>query len=205
VQQTIEGREVEEALFLEDAGEIELHVRLAAHQGGVAQQAQRQAVGDQSPDVLGAIQVFLHQRVWRQAWPAARCHATEFLPHTDDVDRWCIVGFARAMRDGECQAVGLVRALVVAWLVAEQPKERDHPSVARDRGASVIFSEAFTAVLKHSPQRPGISEGCRDLVGQVPSSLQAEIGGALSRKVAGKQLIEEVGPEKATFNANRRK
>ncbi len=102
-----------EALLLEDAGEIELDIRLPPNECAVAQQSERETVGDESPDVLGAIQVLLHQRMRCETRPTARGHPTQLLPGTDDVHGRRVFRLGGTMRDGERETVDLVGARVL--------------------------------------------------------------------------------------------
>ena len=86
MEQAVERGEVVEALFLEDGLEIELDVSLPADEGGVAEQPEREAVGDDAPDVLGAVEVFLNEGVRSEARASAGRHAAKFLPRADDVN-----------------------------------------------------------------------------------------------------------------------
>ena len=67
VQQPVENSEVLEALLVEDRREIEFDVSLAPHEGRVSQQAQGRAIGDKAPEMFGAIEVFLHERMRSKA------------------------------------------------------------------------------------------------------------------------------------------
>ncbi|AEP13709.1 hypothetical protein J8C00_15895 [Chloracidobacterium sp. E] len=67
VQQPVENSKVSEPLLFKNLAQVELDIGLPAHKGAVAQQAHHETVGDKSPDVIGPVQVFLHQRMRRKA------------------------------------------------------------------------------------------------------------------------------------------
>src|SRR5208283_5896346 len=74
MEQSKERGEVLEPLLLEHARQVELDISLATNERAVAEESQGQAVGYDAPEVLGAIEVILHQRMRRHAWPPRGRH-----------------------------------------------------------------------------------------------------------------------------------
>jgi hypothetical protein len=144
----------------------------------------------------------LHERVWRQTRAARGRDAAQLLPGADNVYRRGVFGFTSPVRDGEGQTVHLQGARVVARLVPEQAEERNPPGVPGDTGGEICVGQALQAVLKYLPQRPGIGEDGRDLVGEVAPASQAEVGGLLPGEISGQKLVQHVRPEQAAFNTN---
>ena len=107
VEQAVERGEIVEALFLEDGLEVELDVSLPADERGVAEQAEREAVGDDAPDVLGAVEVFLNEGVRREARASAGRHAAKFLPR------------ATTMWTGEAAVLHRLRGDAAVWEMAK--------------------------------------------------------------------------------------
>ena len=73
MQQAVEQDEIAEAVFGKNRLQVELEVRLATDEGRIAQQTERASVGDDAPQRLGAVEVFLNQGMRRKARPAGRC------------------------------------------------------------------------------------------------------------------------------------
>ena len=63
MRQAIEQDELVQPLAVQHALQVELDVGWPAEVDGIAQQAQRGAVGDDAPEVIAAVQVVLHQGV----------------------------------------------------------------------------------------------------------------------------------------------
>jgi len=66
VQKAVKQRKVGKAAItfgLEDGAQVEFHVRLPTHVSGIAEKSERQPVGHNPPQVIGAIQEFLKQGV----------------------------------------------------------------------------------------------------------------------------------------------
>jgi len=67
VEEAVEEGEVREKFLGEDAFEVELDEGEFDEAGGVPEQADEAAVGDDAVEVLGEVEVFLDQPVWRHA------------------------------------------------------------------------------------------------------------------------------------------
>jgi hypothetical protein len=205
MQEAIERLEIVEALLRDDRAEVKFDIALAADEGAVAQQAQTGTVRHHAPDVLGAVQILLNQRVRRQARPAGRRHPAQFLTGADDVHRRRVRGFVGAIENPKALAVDLLRARIVLRLVAEQTEQRDRPEIAGLGGCRVVLAEAIQTVLEYTPEGARVGEGCGDLVGQVAAGVEPEVGRALARQLAGEKLIEDFRAEQAALDADRRK
>src|SRR4051812_3347426 len=79
----VEHGKVVEALFFEDGAEVELDVRLALRERGIAQDSQHLSIRHEAPHRLGAIQVLLNEAVRRQPRPPTRRHPAEPLPYSN--------------------------------------------------------------------------------------------------------------------------
>ena len=67
VEKPVEEGEVGEEFLGEDAFEVELDEREVDEPGGIAQEAEQAAVRDDPVEVLGEVEVFLHEAVGRHA------------------------------------------------------------------------------------------------------------------------------------------
>ncbi len=120
VQQAIEDGKVVEALLLQDLAKIELDVGLAADVGRVAQEAQREPIGDDAPELLAAVQELLDQGVRSEPGATRRGHSSQLLPNADDVHRRGVFSFPGSVGDGEGRPIHLIGARVVAKLVTQK-------------------------------------------------------------------------------------
>jgi hypothetical protein len=202
MEQAIEGGEVVEALFLKDGLQVELDVCLAADQGGIAEQAEGEAVGDDTPNVLSAIQVFLHQGVGGHARASAGGHAAEFLAGTDDVNRrerrvsplrvFPHVGLKHEQAEKVGRHLGLDR----------EPANLERNGLAN---APVGFSEGFGAGLEGLP-KGGVEFFVTDKSGrgQLPFFLVADIGVSMGlfQQVKDLGFVEPSGVVRRTGVAN---
>jgi hypothetical protein len=75
VEQAIEQGEIAELFPLQHRLEVELDIRRAGEARRFAQQTQAHAIGHDPPQVVGRIEVLLHQRVGRQAHPPSPLRA----------------------------------------------------------------------------------------------------------------------------------
>ena len=201
----VERGEIVEALFLENRLKIKLDVSLPANERGIAEQPEREAVGDDAPNVFGAVEIFLNERVRREARASAGRHAAKFLPCADDVNGRRVFRLAGAMRDGERLAVHLKGARIVARLITEQREKRQRPLVAGDGGGKVVFRQARETAFEYAPQGAGIGEHGGNLVGEIALGFKAEVGGLLAGHVGGDHLVKQLRAEQAAFNSDGRK
>ena len=63
VQQAVEQCEVGKEFFLEDASQIEFQKTQLDEAAAVAEQTELLTIGDEGVEVLGEVEVFLHERV----------------------------------------------------------------------------------------------------------------------------------------------
>jgi len=187
----------------EDGFEIELQVRLAAEQLGIAEQPQPSAVGDSAPKVLGTVQVLLDERVRAQARPARGGALIQILAGAHDVNRRGVRFGAGAVGDGETQAVCLGGPLLVTRVIPQAAQQRDHPLVTRKGGAGLAFGEFPGPLLKPLPESAGLGPDPGDPIQQVDSGIEAEIPRLLAGRFAGGDRLEQIGSEEAAFDAER--
>lgn len=57
-------------------------------------------------------------------------------------------------------------------------------------------------MLENAPQRPGVGECRGNLVGQIAFGVQTEVRCPLTRQFASQELVENVRPQQATFDAD---
>src|SRR5262249_21673979 len=143
-----------------------------------------EAVGDQTPDVLSPIEVFLDQGVRCAPRLAGGCQLPEILTCTDNVDRWPILRVPDTIRDVERKAVNLMRPRIFAQLIAEQSEKGNDP-IAGDADRRGTFAEPGATVLEHSPESACVGEEGSDFIGETAPGFQAEVGGLLAREVRG--------------------
>ena len=194
MEQSKERGEVLEPLLLKHARQVELDVSLATNERAVAEESQAQAVGDDAPKVLGAIEVILHQRMRRHAWPPRGRHPPQLLSCPHQVNRRRLGSLAGPVRDREREPVPLVGLRDRPQLVSEEPKERHQPGVGRDLGGQVVGREPLQAMLEDTPEGAGVGESRGDLVGQVSLRRQTEIGRAWPGSSPAKSWSSRSGP-----------
>lgn len=201
VEQAVEQRKVGEEFLRENAVEIELDEGEFDEAGGIAEEADLAAVGDDAVEVLGEVQVFLHQTVRGHARGVRHgAAAVEGLEAADEVDGQPVAGGV-AMGDavgfsldglgvGECE------------LVAEETKEWDEPLVAGLGGAGRSLSQTADLGLVGCPIRAGGGPCIRDLVLDLGGRIEAEILGGLVRLFATLDGIEDVSGEDGAFESD---
>jgi len=190
VQEAIPGGKVLESLFVKNRRQIKFDVSLAADEGRIAQQAERQTVGHDPPDVPGAVEVFLHQGVWRHTRPARRGNTAEFLPGANDMRGRRILGLAGKVRNGKRQSVHLISPLIEARLIAQQSEERNRPGIAGDARGEVFFGKPLDTMLENAPERPGVGKRRGDFVGQTTLGVQSEVKAyLLSEMLKGRPFL----------------
>jgi hypothetical protein len=205
VQQAVEEGKIVEALFIQDLPQVELDIGLPADVGAVAEEAEGQAVGDQAPEVLGAVEELLDEGVRCQAGSSAGWEASQFLAGADEVHRWGIFHLPGTMRDGKAGSIHVVGTLIIVQLIAQQAEKGDHPGVACDGSCQVGVRHAFQAVLEDLPLLAGIRKGGGDLIGERTLAVEAKVPGLLPGQLAGQEFLEDVRPQQASFQVNGRK
>ena len=174
VAQAPEHDELAVEVLLEDGLEVELHKGRPGEPGGIAQQPELQAVGDNPPQRIGAVEVFLDQGVG--AAPAILAAGIEFLIGGDDVHRRGFGVIARPVRDGVGVAIHHRGARLIGQLVTENLQKRDGPGLARECGQA--FAAALAAALEAFPMQVGVGKRILDLIAEA-RAVDTEIGGFL--------------------------
>ena len=206
-----EARAVEQApehgeLGIEPAGDnafqVDLEIGRPGDPGGVAQQAQAAAVGDDAPKRVAAVQVLLDQGVRRPAVGPAR---VQLAVEGDDVDRDRPGGVASQVRDREALAAdGESGALELQVGEVERVlQQRQRPGRAGDGGRGIVGGGA--PALELGPQSLRQREGILDLVGEAGAGGEAEILRALAVDLVRAQLqvLGEVRREQPALDGDR--
>ncbi|HEX29586.1 TPA: hypothetical protein ENG04_05840 [Candidatus Poribacteria bacterium] len=167
VDQTVEQGEIGELLALHHLLEIEFDVSLSPHELGIPENPQNFAVRDDPPQVLCAVEVFLHEGVRREAGSSGFGTSVQGVPIADDVDGWGGLIKARSVRDGVGQAVHPRCPAYMGELVTEKTEEWDHPLIPSHACGGIVFGEAFETVLEGDPVGSGFRPCGGDLVRQM--------------------------------------
>ena len=114
-------------------------------------QAQPLTVGHNAPQLLGGVEVFLEQRVWRKARPSRWRAGVQAGADALDMYGRRVLVLAGAVRDRVGAALDLVGAGVKGQLVAEHIQQRQHPALARDRGGRVAFAQIVDIGFEQHP------------------------------------------------------
>ncbi len=130
MEQAIEQRERGELLTLQDRAQVKLDVGGASEARGVAQQAQALTVGDNPPELLGIVEVLLHESVGRETRAARGRTGIETVADALDMHRRRIVGLTGAVRDRVGAALHQIGAAVAGELIAQHAQQWQHPLLA---------------------------------------------------------------------------
>src|SRR3989304_1125317 len=65
-EEAVERRKILPAFLIEDRFEIELDISLTVDKRRVAQKAEAKTIRNDPPDLFGAVQIFLHERMRRE-------------------------------------------------------------------------------------------------------------------------------------------
>ncbi len=204
VEETVEDDEVLEALAVEDGFQVELEVGLGAQVGRGPEQPQQSPVGDDPPEVVGAVEELLDERVRREARPAGGIDPAEFLARTGDVDGWCVGSWAGPVGDPVGEPAELVGARVVLEVVPEHREERDDPDAAGEAGGAVVLGELGEAGLEDGEERERVAVGFSERIAEGTVVGEPEV----FRLLAGEgirlvpELLEEVGREETADEAD---
>ncbi|MCS7000115.1 MAG: hypothetical protein RML15_07870 [Bacteroidota bacterium] len=120
VDQPVQQSKIGEQLLFDDGAEVEFDVRLAANEGAIAQQPEHVPIGDNAPEVFGAIEVLLHQRMGRKARTPRWRKASQLLPNSNNVHGRRIRRLIHAMGDGKAHVVDPVRLGVEVRRIAQK-------------------------------------------------------------------------------------
>lgn len=203
VEQTVEQRKVGEEFLGENAVEVELDEGEFDKAGGIAEEANLAAVGDDAVEVLGEVEVFLHQTVRGHAGGIRHgAAAVEGLEAADEVNGQAVAGGV-AMGD----AVGFPLdglGICKRELIAKEAEEWDEPLVAGLGGAGRALAQAADPGLVGCPISTGGSPGIRNLVLDLGGGIEAEILGGLVRLLATLNGIEDISGEDGAFESDGR-
>jgi len=173
------------------------------HQRRVAQQAEPVAVGDDTPEVLGAVEVLLHQGVGAEAGSAGGGTVVQVGAAAGDVERRRVFVGAGAVGDGVSAAADHGGARDERDLiVAEGAEEGKDPLLAGDGGGGVVLREAAEGPLEGLPVGAGVGPGSGNLVGEAGTPWQAEVGRLLADGLTSGDLLKDVGGDQSTFGAD---
>ena len=201
VEQAVEEGEVGEEFLGEYAFEVELDEGEFDESGGIPEQADEAAIGDDAVEVLGEVEVFLDQPVGRHARGIGHGAAAveRFVP-ADEVDGKLVAG---GIAVGDAVGFSLDGfGLSKVELIAEQAEQRNHPEVAGLGGAGGSFLEAGDFHLIGRPVGAGGSPGIGDLILDLGGGIEAEVLGQLVRPFAPLDGIEDVGGKDGAFEAD---
>ena len=202
VQQAVHQRKLAELLALEHRPQIELDVGRAGETRRIAQQAQPLAVRHDAPQMLGAVEVFLQQRVRRQARAAGWRARIQAGANALDMHGRRVVVLSGAVRNRVGARFNLIGALVERKLVAQHIKQRQHPAVARDGGGGVARAQVVDIGFEQEPMAARSLPRRRDPVAQVAPALQPKIFGTLTGQLLGGNRIENVGGQQAALGGD---
>lgn len=176
VKQAVEEGEVGEKLLGEDAFEVELDEGEFHQAGGIPEQADEAAVGDDAVEVLGEVEVFLDEAVGRHARGIGHgAAAVERLVPADEVDGELVAG---GIAVGDAVGFSLDGlGFGEGELIAEQAEQRDKPLVAGLGGAGGSLFEPGDFHLIGSPVGAGGGPGIGDLILDLGGRIEAEILG----------------------------
>ena len=145
-------REVLECLLGEDRLDVELDVGLTGERDVVAQQSQRQAVGDNAPEPLGrAVEEFLHEAVGRLLGGAVnvRGAAIQRYAGPDEMDR-AVLPLAEHWKG---LRLDLRTGLLDQPTVAQLREEGKRPALAGQAAGRVALGRLFALGAEHFPGR----------------------------------------------------
>jgi len=202
VQEPVQYLERLEALFLQDACQVKLHIRLAADVVGIAQKAQVSAIGNQPPKVLGAVEELLQEDVGGIAGPGVRVYFSQFLEGGDDMDGWGFLGGAGAMRDAKGRFSYEKGLWVRVQLVPEQAEEGSYPELGGVGGGEACGRVGmFQPAFEDGPELAGFGEGGDHVAEEVGGGVEvvAEVVGFLAGELGFEEGVGDVGSEEAAF------
>ncbi|OPZ36200.1 MAG: hypothetical protein BWY96_02390 [Spirochaetes bacterium ADurb.BinA120] len=202
VQQPVEDGEVGILVLVEHALQVELHKREPHQAARAAQQAQLQAVCNQRVQVLGQIEVLLHQSVGRHAGTAALALSVQAVVETHYV-YGKTVPVLRAVADGVRLAVHRLGPARFR-LVAQKAQERNHEKPPGLRGARFALLYPLHAMAEHLPQVARVRPRADYFFLNLRAGIQAEVFRRLASRLALLQRIEDVGRKDGAFYAYRR-
>jgi hypothetical protein len=204
VEQPVEDGELGELLTLQHRAQVELDVGRAGEAGRVAQQAQPLAVGDDAPELLGAVEVLLDQGVGREARSARGGPRVEAGPDALDMHRRGVLVVAGAVRDGVGAALDQIGGAVAGQPVAQHAQQRDDPLLTGLGGGRLTRPKVLQVGLEERPLATRRLPRRADAVGEVARALQAEVLGALAAQLLTRDGVENVGGDEAALGCDGR-
>ena len=202
MQQPIEDGELGELLALKHRPQVKLHKRGAGEARRVAQQAQPLAVGHNAPELLGAVEILLHQRVGREARAARGRAGIEAGADTLNMQRRAGLIVPGAVRDRVGALIDAVGAAVTGQLVAQHAQQRQHPLLAGLAGARLTGGQVGEVGLKERPLATGGLPRRADAVGEIARPLKAKVLGALAGQLSGGERIENIGGDQPALGCD---
>ena len=153
MEEAIDQDELAVEVAVDQRVEVELQVGRPGDPGGVAEEPQLAAVGDDPPERVRAIQVLLHQRVRAPAGPLGP--PIERLVVGDDVNRWRLGIFVGPVGDEVALPTDRDRSWLEGQLKAESLEQRSHPGLAGERRCASLGpgQPALKAIAKDADIR----------------------------------------------------
>ena len=106
------------------------------------------------------------------------------------------------MADGVDPSIELGAAWLVLDVVAEQTHQGDHPQIAGLGSGVTVFLHRLQLTLEDAPVVLGVGPGAGDLVLDLGTGVEGEVGRPLTRKIL--DLPEDIGREDGAFDADAR-
>ena len=150
--------------------------------------------------MLGKIEIFLNERMGRDARAARGALFLQAVVPTHDVQREAVAGNV-AVGDGvgfsiQRFGLGLFR------LIAEQRQQREGEEIARLGNTGLTIAEIGDLRLIASPERFGGSPGGGDLVLHFAGGIKPEVSRLLRMLVLPGNGIEQIGRKDSAFEAD---
>ena len=201
VQDAVEDGEVGEETVGEDTFQVEFDEALFDESGGIAEESEGAAVGDESVELFIEVQEFLNEGMggYAKGGVAGFPIKSGVVAEADDM-QGCLTAVGDAVRDGVGLAVEFCAGFLEFEVVFEETEEGDDPEVAGFAGGGAVGAEVVEFALKDAPVVLGIGPCAGDFVLDSGTGFEAEVGGFLPREIF--QSIEEVGGKDGTFDAD---
>src|SRR5690606_10995473 len=130
VEEPVEDDELVVLAAVEDRGEVELDVRRPRDLRVLADELQQLAVRHDPPQVLGALQVVLQERLGASSSLTLRRAPVEVDVDAFEMDGRRVLAVPRPVRDGETRPTSLDRLTLEGEGIAEGLQPRDEPGLA---------------------------------------------------------------------------
>ena len=202
MEQPVEHGEVGVGLVLHHPDEVELEVREPGEAAGVAEEPELGAVRDEGVEVLGEVEVFLHERVRGKPRAARLAPLVEAVGVARDVDGE-VADLLVAVADGVGLPVHHLAPLLHREPVAERVEEGHHPELPRLGRPRGVLGQPRLLALEHLPLEEHLAPRVRDLVLDAGAAAHPEARGVLVRGLALERL-EHLGREDVALEGDRR-